>query len=112
MDIFTFDNENYLLIVDYTTKFPIIHKLPSMTARVLMETMKSIISEEGHPTTIVSGNGPCYTSEYFKQEMQKNSIQHITTSPHYPRAMGLLKSMSKFAREFSKKPKMLEKIHT
>ena len=62
MDIFTFDNENYLLVVDYTSKFPIICKLPSMTARVVTEIMKSIFSEEGHPTTIVSDNGPCYAS--------------------------------------------------
>ena len=66
MDIFTFDNENYLLVVNYTSKFPIICKLPSMTARVVMDIMKSIISEEGHPTTIVSDNGSHYTSEYFK----------------------------------------------
>ena len=65
-DIFTFDNENYLLVVDYTSKFPIIYKLLSMTARVVMEIMKSIISEEGCPTTIVSYNGPCYASEYFQ----------------------------------------------
>ena len=50
MDIFTFDNENYLLVVDNTSKFPTIHKLPSMTARVVTELMKSIISEEGHPS--------------------------------------------------------------
>ena len=66
MDIFTFDNKNYLLVVDYISKFLIICKLLSMTARVVMETMKSIISEEGYPTTIVSDNGPCYASEYFK----------------------------------------------
>ena len=63
-DIFTFDNENYLLVVDYTSKFPIICKLSSMTARVVTEVMKSIVSEEGD-------NSPCYASEYFKQEMPK-----------------------------------------
>ena len=47
MDIFTFDNENYLLVVDYTSKFPIICKLPYKTARVVTEIMKSIISVEG-----------------------------------------------------------------
>ena len=60
--IFTFDSENYLLVVDYTSKFPIICRLPSMTARVVTEIMKSIISEEGHPTTIVSDSGPYYAS--------------------------------------------------
>ena len=112
MDIFTFDSENYLLVVDYTSKFLIIHKLPSMIARVVMEIMKSIISEEGHPTTIVSDNGSCYASEYFKQEMQKYVIQHIMTLPHYPQSSGFAEVYVKSIGEFSKKPKMLEKIHT
>ena len=46
-DIFTFNNENYLLVVDYTSKFPIICKFPSTTTNVMTEIMKSIISEEG-----------------------------------------------------------------
>ena len=79
-DVFIFDNENHLLVVDYTSKFPVIHKLPSMTARVVTEIMKSIIS--------VSDNGPCYASEYFKQEMQKYDIQHIKTLPHHPQSNG------------------------
>ena len=83
MDVLTFDNESYLLVVAYTSKFPIICKLPSMTARVVTEIMKSMISEEGHPTTIVSDNGPCYASESFKQEMQKYSIQHIMRQGNY-----------------------------
>ena len=86
MDIFTFDSENCLLVVAYTSKFPIICKLPSMTARVVMEIMKSIISEEGYLATIVSDNGPFYASEYFRQEMQKYKHSAITASPHYPQS--------------------------
>ena len=41
-DIFTFDNCNYSLVVDYTSKFPIFQKLPSMTQRVVTEMLKSI----------------------------------------------------------------------
>ena len=104
-DISTFDNENYLLVVDYTSKFPIICKLPSITARVVMEIIKSIISEEGHPATIVSDNGPCYASEYFKQEMQKNGIQHITTSPHYPQSNGFVEVYVKICKGILQKAK-------
>ena len=104
-DILTFDNENYLLVVDYTSKFPIIHKLPFMTARVVMEIMKSIISEEGHPATTFSDNGSCYASEYFKQEMQKYGIQHITTSPHYLQSKGFGKVYVKICKGILQKAK-------
>ena len=103
MDIFTYDNENHLLVVDYTSKFQIFSKLPSMTARVVTEIMKSIFSEEGHPTTIVSDNGPCYASEYFKQEMQKYDIQHITTLPHYSQNNGFAEVYVKICKGICQK---------
>ena len=76
-----------------------------MTARVVMEIMKSIISEEGHPTTIVNDNGPCYASEYFKQEMQKYGIQHITILPHYPQSNGFAEVYVKMCKGILQKAK-------
>ena len=105
MDIFTFDNENYIMVVDYTLKFPIIHKLPSMTARVVMEIMKSIISVEGHAATIVSDNGPCYASEYFKQQIQKYSIQHIMTLHHYSQSNAFAEVYFKISKGILQKAK-------
>ena len=76
-----------------------------MTARVVTEIMKSIISEEGHPTTIVSDNGPCYASEYFNQEMQKYGIEHIMTLPHYPQSNGFAEVYVKICKGIIQKAK-------
>ena len=48
-DLFTYDRANYLLVVDYTTKFPVVHTLTDLTARVVTEHMKAIFSEFGTP---------------------------------------------------------------
>ena len=32
-DIFHFENDLYLLIIDYTSRFPVVHKLTSTTAQ-------------------------------------------------------------------------------
>ena len=53
-DIFTFDSHNYLLVVDYMSRFPIIHQLTSMTAKVVTEHLKAIFSELGVPDVLVS----------------------------------------------------------
>ena len=53
-DIFTFNNENYLLIVDYMSRFPVIRCLSNMTAKMVAEHMKAIFSELGVPKTLVS----------------------------------------------------------
>ena len=59
-DIFTFNNENYLLIVDYMSRFPVIRCLSNMTAKMVAEHMKAIFSELWVPKTLVSDNRPCY----------------------------------------------------
>ena len=84
--IFHFKNESYLLLVDYTSKFPIVHKLTSTMAQQVASHMKLIFSEYGWPETIVSDNGPYYSAETFTKLMTDYSVNHITSSPHYPQS--------------------------
>ena len=46
-DIFLFEEASYLLIVDYTRRFPVVHKLSSMTGQYLANQSKLIFSEYG-----------------------------------------------------------------
>ena len=88
-DIFHFEGDSYLLLVDYTSRYPVICKLTSMTAQHVMGHLKVFFSEYGWPETIVSHNGPCYTAEAFTKTMQEHRVNHITSSPHYPQSNGL-----------------------
>ena len=83
-DIFHFEGDSYLLLVDYTSRYPVIHKLTSMTAQYLIGPLKIIFSEYGWPDTIVSDNGPCYMAEVLTKTMQEYSVNHITSSPPLP----------------------------
>ena len=42
-------NPKYLLIADYFSRFPILHKLSNTTARVLIQEMKAVFAELGVP---------------------------------------------------------------
>ena len=88
-NIFYFDGDSYLLIVDYTSHFPIIRKLSSMTGIAIGHHMQSIFSEYGWPNTLVTDNKPCYASKEFQLPMQSMSVNHLTSSPHYPQSNGL-----------------------
>ena len=88
-DIFHFEGDSYLLLVDYTSRYPIICKLNSMTAQHVVRHLKVIFSEYGWPNAIVSDNGPCYAAEAFTKTMQEYSVNHITSSPDYPQSNGL-----------------------
>ena len=82
-DIFHFEGESYLLLVDYTSRYPIICKLTSMTEQHVIGHLKVIFSEYGWLDTIVPDNGPCYMAEAFTKTMQEYRVNHITSSPHY-----------------------------
>ena len=85
-DIFHYESQLYLLIVDYTSRFPIVRRLKSMSAQNITEHFKSIFSEYGWPDTLVSDNGPCYVAEMFTNLMKEYAVNHITSSPHYPQS--------------------------
>ena len=57
-DIFHFENDSYLLIINYTSRFSVVCKLTSTTVQQVASQMKLIFSEYGWPETIVSDNGP------------------------------------------------------
>ena len=88
-DIFHFESSSYLLIVDYTSRYPVVCKLPLMTGLHVANHCKQIFSEYGWPETLISDNGPGYTSQAFTSVMQSHSVSHITSSLHYSELNGL-----------------------
>ena len=57
-DLFETKNSKYLLIVDYYSRFPVLHKLSSTTARVLIQEMKAVFAELGSPKCHSLRQGP------------------------------------------------------
>ena len=82
-DIFYFEGNLCLLLVDYTSHFPIMRKLKSMTAQHIADHIKQIFAKYGWPNALVSDNGPCCASKIFKGLMKEYQVNHITSSPCY-----------------------------
>ena len=104
-DLFHFEGDSYLLLVDYTSHFPIVCKLKSMTGQHIADHFKQIFAENGWPDMIVSDNGPCYTSEIFKELMKEYQVNHITSSPHYPQSNGLAEKYIQIVKNLFHKAK-------
>ena len=111
-DIFYFDGNSYLLIVDYTSRFPIMRKLTSTTAQHVASQMKLVFSDCGWPETIISDNRPCYPAETFTKLMKDYSVNHITGSPHNLQSNELAEKYVQIVKNYSIKPKKKEKIYT
>ena len=100
-----FKGDSYLLIVDYTSQFPIVHKLKSMTEQHIVDNFKQIFAEYGWPDTIISNNGPCYTSEIFKELMREYQVNHIKSLPPYLQSNGLAKKYVQIVKNLFHKVK-------
>ena len=104
-DLFHFDGQSYLFIVDYTSQFPVMRKLTSMMAHHIDNHFKQIFAEYGWPDTLISDNGPCYASKAFKRLMTEYHVNHITSSPHYPQSNGLAKKYVQIIKNLFHKAK-------
>ena len=56
-DVFHFNNKNYLCIVDYHSKFPVVKRLEGLSAESLITTIKVIFADYGIPQKLMSDAG-------------------------------------------------------
>ena len=62
-DLFCFDNNDYVVIVDYHSMFFVVHKLNGTKRQSIIT--KCIFSSCGIQETVVSDNGPKYAEQEF-----------------------------------------------
>lgn len=90
MDFMALGPLNFIVIVDYYSKFIVINKLISKTADSVVSTLKNIFAIHGLPEEIFSDNGPPFNSKEFYSFARRYNIQLNTSSPHYPRSNGMI----------------------
>ena len=91
-DIMMFDGHDYIIVTDYYSKMPFVHKMTKSgqtTSAHIITYMKQLFGEHGIPEKLISDNGKPYTSHEFKQFTTEWGIQHITSSPRYPQSNGM-----------------------
>jgi len=101
-DLFEFKGNQYLLIVDYHSRFIEIALLNGTSAENVIRHTKSIFARHGIPEVVISDNGPQFSSDAYARFADDYQFKHITSSPYYPRnngeaerAVGIIKSLLK-----------------
>lgn len=72
-------------------------------AAQIIKKLKSIFSRNGIPLTVMSDNGPPYNSQEFKEFLRSWDINHITSSPLYPRSNGQVERTIQTVKDTLKK---------
>lgn len=111
VDLFHFNRGEYLLRVDYFSKFPEIAKLTQTTSRHVVTALKSIFARQGIPDEVVSDNGPQSSSAEFGVFAENWEFVHTPSSPGFPQSNGqsertvqTVKNLLKKAKESQRDP--------
>lgn len=111
-DLFVLDGEDYLLLTDYQSKYPILYKLDNTRSETVAQATASIFSLLGPPKVIVSDNGPQYAGKPYEDMCRKWGIDHVTSSPRYPQSNGMAERMVRTVKALIKKcKKTKEDLH-
>ena len=106
-DLCDFDHRQLLVVVDYFSNYIEVERLTSTTSPSVIKALKAMFSRFGIPDSIVSDNGPQFSSDEFAIFCQKLSIKHLTSSPHYPQSNGKAENAVKTVKKLFNKCKSL-----
>jgi hypothetical protein len=104
-DLFQWEQNNYLVVADYYSRYIEVVKLENTTSRAVVNHMKSIFAQHGIPSVVRRDNGPQYTATEYKQFAQKWNFEHQTSSPYYPKSNGLAEKAVQIGKRLLSKAK-------
>jgi hypothetical protein len=74
IDNFELNGKLYLILVDYLSKFPVIRKVSSTSAKETISVLRQVFSEYGIPNKLICDRGTNFTSK----DMRERSLQNGT----------------------------------
>ncbi|XP_041376696.1 uncharacterized protein K02A2.6-like [Gigantopelta aegis] len=104
-DLFELDRENYVVIVDYYSKFFEVSKLKDTKSNTVIEVLKENFARHGIPEIVKSDNGPQYSNYEFKEFAKIYGFVHITSLPRYPQSNGMAERTVQTVKKIFKKAK-------
>ena len=81
-DLFKFGGKDYLIVVDYYSKYPEMAPLESKLQRVLCLHLKSILTLHGIPEQLAADNNP-FNSKEFERFAEEYCFKFTACSPYY-----------------------------
>ena len=87
-DLFELKGTNYIVVVDYFSRYVEVKSLTSTTAANVVAALKSIFSRHGVPTILMTDNGPQFSCKEMAEFAELYGFHHQTSSPHYPQSNG------------------------
>lgn len=81
MDFAYVNGKDFLVIVDYMSKFIVVKQLSAKKGNVVVNEVEDTFPYLGIPMVIMTDNGPPFSSEEFRSFLVKHDINQATSSP-------------------------------
>ncbi|CAB3985380.1 PREDICTED: uncharacterized protein LOC109476859 [Paramuricea clavata] len=95
VDLFIYENRNYVITVDYFSNFFEVDYLTSATTTAVVKKLKEQFSRHGIPETVFTDNGPQFVCKEFREFSNEWEFKHLTSSPRYPQSNGKVENSVK-----------------
>jgi len=87
-DYFNIGNQDYLLIVDYFSKYSEVILVQCKTSEETIKVFKNVFARHGIPNTVIADNMP-FASHSVRQFSKQWNFNIISSNPQYPQSNGL-----------------------
>jgi hypothetical protein len=104
IDLVTVRNQNFLVVVDYFSRYPEVTRLTTTTAAAVIGKIKAIFARFGIPEVVRSDNGPQFRREMF-EFAKEYGFRLVTSSPLLSRSNGQAESAVKIVKNILLKEK-------
>ena len=108
-------NQMYCVIVDAYSKYPELEviKMSRTTSEATINVLRCLFSRFGYPETLVTDNGPQFSSSDFSKFCIDNGINHVTSAVHKPSTNGQAERVVQVLKSAAKQSKLRgEPLHT
>ena len=104
-DLFTWEKRQFMVTVDYLSRFFEIDELTSTTSAAVIRKLSAHFARQGIPEIFVSDNAAQFSSQEFEDFAREWDFEHVTPSPEYPQSNGLAEKAVQIAKKIMTKAK-------
>ncbi|UYV69068.1 K02A2.6-like [Cordylochernes scorpioides] len=105
MDLFHYEGSEYLVVVDYFSRFIEVVRLTKLSSEAVVDHCKAIFARHG---IVISDNGPQFrpsTTSAFTKFASEVGFRHITSSPKHPQSNDQAEAAVKIVKNLMKNNK-------
>jgi hypothetical protein len=88
LDVADIKGRQYLVLVDYFSRYPEVQPLSNISSKCLIKACKETFSRYGIPELIRCDNAPPLVSAEFLDFLSTWGIKQVTSSPRFPQSNG------------------------